>query len=342
MDFDLENPLTSLKEHQSDTIPDLFTSESDHMPSRNFFKCLKTSDFYSSFRQESISLIFQAQYSCNYEPILAYLAINYMDRFISRQEIPEGKPWVQRLLVISCLSLAAKMKNTHFSLSNLQMEESFNFDMQTINRMELLILDALDWRMRSITPFSFVHFFISSFELKDPPLTQALKDRATQIIFQAHNETKLLEFKPSIIAASALLVSSHELFPLQFPSFRRSISSCEYVNRDQLLKCSNELQKMVEMEWHESIMDTVSSSRTPLSVLDRHCIKSESETTNISATALLQKKEIKRRAKRLAVAASDNMVQLNFTDSSRADNSVSRGSLQLVNFSSAITEPTEG
>lgn len=99
---------------------------------------------------------------------------------------------------------------------------------------------------------------------------------------------------------------------------------------------------MVEMEWHESIMDTVSSSRTPLSVLDRHCIKSESETTNISATALLQKKEIKRRAKRLAVAASDNMVQLNFTDSSRADNSVSRGSLQLVNFSSAITEPTEG
>lgn len=69
----------------------------------------------------------------------------------------------------------------------LQMEESFNFDMQTINRMELLILDALDWRMRSITPFSFVHFFISSFELKDPPLTQALKDRATQIIFQAHN-----------------------------------------------------------------------------------------------------------------------------------------------------------
>lgn len=70
-----------------------------------------------------------------------------------------------------------------------QAEEGFIFDAQTINRMEFLILDTLDWRMRSITPFAFVHFFVSSFELKDPPLAQALKGRATEIIFKAHNGT---------------------------------------------------------------------------------------------------------------------------------------------------------
>jgi cyclin D6 len=53
--------------------------------------------------------------------------------------------------------------------------------------MELLILDTLDWRMRSITPFSFVRFFISLSQLKDPALTQTLKDRATEIIFKAQN-----------------------------------------------------------------------------------------------------------------------------------------------------------
>ncbi|KDP20866.1 hypothetical protein JCGZ_21337 [Jatropha curcas] len=189
------------------------------------------------------------------------------------------------------------MRNTHFSLSNLQGEDSFIFDMQTISRMEILILDALNWRMRSVTPFSFVHFFISLFHLKDPPLTQALKDRATQIIFQAHNEMKLLKFKPSIIAASALLVASHELFPLQFPSYKCSISSCECVNREKLEKCFNAVQEMVEMEWSESILDTVSSTRTPLSVLDRHCTKSSSasETTSISASALPEKRDTKRR-----------------------------------------------
>ncbi|EEF37725.1 cyclin d, putative [Ricinus communis] len=295
MEFDLENPLTSSNEHQSDTIPDLFASESDHMPSRDFLKCLKTCDFYSSFRQEAISLILQAQYTCNFEPFFAYLAINYMDRCVSRQEIPQGKPWLLRLLAISCLSLAAKMKDTHFPLSNLQREESFNFDMQTVSRMELLILGALNWRMRSITPFSFLHFFISLFELKDPPLTQALKDRATEIIFKAHHEIKLLEFRPSVIAASALLVASHELFPLQYPSFKCSIFSCECVNKENLLRCLNALQQMVEMVWYESMLDTVSSTRTPLSILDRHCTKSESETTSITtATALTDKKEIKR------------------------------------------------
>lgn len=44
-------------------------------------------------------------------------------------------------------------------------------------------------------------------------------------------EIKLLEFKPSIIAASALLMASHELFPLQFPSFETSILCCRHVNK---------------------------------------------------------------------------------------------------------------
>jgi cyclin D6 len=70
-------------------------------------------------------------------------------------------------------------------------EAGFIFDTQTINRMELLILDALNWRMRSITPFSFVHFFISILELKDPSSSQPLKDRATEIIFKAQNGNSL-------------------------------------------------------------------------------------------------------------------------------------------------------
>jgi len=34
--------------------------------------------------------------------------------------LKQGKPWILRLLVISCLSLAAKMKNAHFSVSDFQ------------------------------------------------------------------------------------------------------------------------------------------------------------------------------------------------------------------------------
>lgn len=61
MDFDLENPFTSLEEQQSDKISHLFASESDHMPSSSFIECLKFTDFYVSFRQEAVSLILQVK-----------------------------------------------------------------------------------------------------------------------------------------------------------------------------------------------------------------------------------------------------------------------------------------
>lgn len=44
-------------------------------------------------------------------------------------------------------------------------------------------------------------------------------------------EIKLLEFKPSVIAASALISAAHELFPIQSPSFRSAIASSHFVNK---------------------------------------------------------------------------------------------------------------
>lgn len=41
---------------------------------------------------------------------------------------------------------------------------------------------------------------------------------------------KVLEFKPSVVAASALLSAAFEFFPVQFPAFRSALASCEFVN----------------------------------------------------------------------------------------------------------------
>ncbi|KAL6198042.1 hypothetical protein ACLB2K_027834 [Fragaria x ananassa] len=279
--------LFDLEEHNPDSIPDFFASEADHMPSQTFLTSSIHSDFYRSFRLEAISLFLQAQYSCKLDPFTSYIALNYLDRFISKHNIPQGKPWVTRLVELACLSLAAKMKNTSFSLSDFQSrEEGFMFGAQTINRMELLILDTLNWRMRSITPFSFLHFFVTLVDINERPLIQALKRRASDIIFNAHNETKFVEFKPSIIAASAVLAASHELLPLQFPSLKVSISSCQYVNKESLFKCLNLMQEMVASEGYDSVLDTLScTTRTPISVLDhRHFSSSESEVNSTAAT----------------------------------------------------------
>ncbi|XP_026422872.1 putative cyclin-D6-1 [Papaver somniferum] len=294
MEYELENPLTGFEEHQSDTIPSLFSSESDHM---TYISTSKSSDLDVSVRRQAIPMIFQ--FSCNSDPFVPYLAVNYLDRFISRQELPHGKPWMIKLLCISCLSLAAKMKQNDFSLTDdIQRKEGFIFDTETIQRMELLILGALKWRMRSITPFSFIYFFISLLKLKDPQLRQALKNRATQIIFTSQHEIKLLEFKPSIIAASALISASHELFPLQFPSFRTAISSCIYVNKEKLLDCWNVMNSTV-MNSYESVFDMIislSTNNTPVNVLDLHFSTTTSQSEKAAtATVMITERDIKRR-----------------------------------------------
>ncbi|XP_050384066.1 putative cyclin-D6-1 [Argentina anserina] len=294
MEYDLENPLTISHEIHSDSVTSLFSIESDHIPSENYFQTLQAGDCDISIRREAIASI--SQLCCNSDNFLSYLAVNYLDRFLSFQGKLQPKPWITKLLAVSCVSLAAKMKKTDFSVLDFQGDGGIIFDTRTIERMEFLILGALKWRMRSITPFSFILFFISLFKLDDPPLRLALKDRATQIILKAQNDVKLLVFKPSIIAASALLSASHELFPMQCPCFKKALSNCSYVNKVNLLQCYYCMQDRVVDEY-DSVLEMVSSSVTPANVLD-HTFSSSADTgttTVTSITTLKLERDIKRR-----------------------------------------------
>ncbi|XP_030546363.1 putative cyclin-D6-1 [Rhodamnia argentea] len=305
MEFDLENPLTLC----SETLASLFLAEPDHMPGEKYVNGLRDggSAVAVAVRREIVSSI--SRLSSNLDPLSSYLAVNYLDRFLSCQSLPHLSPWVLRLLAVCCVSLAAKMRNTDVSLADFQGDGGFVHDSRTIQRMEFLILGALKWRMRSVTPFSFVAFFTSLFKRKDPPLRQALNARATEIIFKSQNDIELMDFRPSVIAASALLSASHELFPLQFSCFRTAIINCSYVNKDELLDCYSAMQD-VATEGYESVLDIISRSDTPINVLDQSFSNSEDgdekatgggsgggaiSTSTITRTSLRSERRLKRR-----------------------------------------------
>ncbi|KAL0444185.1 UNVERIFIED_CONTAM: putative cyclin-D6-1 [Sesamum latifolium] len=249
MEFDLENPLPP----SMDKFPSLFHIEDEHMPSKTYLQALNSADSNLSIRREIVSSILR--FSRGFDPFTSYLATNYLDRFLSTHSIPDA--------------------------------DGFMIDFLTIERMEMLILGALKWRMRSVNPFSFFNYFVSFFKFKDDSSIQALKNRAFAIILKAQNDVKLLEFKPSVISASALLVAAHDLFPVQLPSFRDAICSCSYVNKANLVQCYDLMQE-VAMERYGSILGMASSSCTPANVLDLHCFStwiSSSQTNQMSETA---------------------------------------------------------
>lgn len=67
------------------------------------------------------------------------------------------------------------------------------FDAQMIERMENVILGALKWRMRSVTPFSFFAFLLSLFDLKEDCLVlkHSLKSQATDLTFNLQHGKKI-------------------------------------------------------------------------------------------------------------------------------------------------------
>ncbi|XP_052164473.1 cyclin-D1-2 isoform X2 [Oryza glaberrima] len=110
-------------------------------------------------RADSVAWILKVRELYGMLPVTAYLAVSYMDRFLSLHRLP-GNGWAMQLLAVTCLSLAAKMEETLVpSILDLQIDTRYIFEPRTIFRMELLVLDALDWRLRSITPFTFMYLF---------------------------------------------------------------------------------------------------------------------------------------------------------------------------------------
>lgn len=79
------------------------------------------------------------------------------------------KLWAIRLLSVACLSLAAKMEELKVPMLSEFPLQDYNFGSKVIQRMELLVLSTLEWRMCSISPFDFLHFFITKLCKESPP-----------------------------------------------------------------------------------------------------------------------------------------------------------------------------
>ncbi|URE36946.1 Cyclin, N-terminal domain [Musa troglodytarum] len=218
MAYSLENPLDYSGDDGKPLVA-LFAAEADH-------DAAISDEPTVSVRRDAVARIRKAaEPPCSVGPSTAYLAVTYLDRFLTKRVTQVKKPWFAVFLSLTCLSLASKMLDHGFSVDEFQATQPFQFMPETIERMQLLVLETLGWRMRSITPFAFLDYFLSSFPSTDPRQVQDLKDRASKTLFQAQTEEILLGFKPSVIAASALHSAAFDLFPAQFPDFESVVSS---------------------------------------------------------------------------------------------------------------------
>ncbi|PWA77501.1 cytochrome b6-f complex iron-sulfur subunit, chloroplastic [Artemisia annua] len=245
MEFDPRNPLQKHNVNDQAAIRKYFELEVDFMVSRDYYQQQK----FIAIRSIAISYI--QKFTRNYvDAFVPYLAMTFVDRFFSRMnDIPviycgEGVERNIKMFVFCCVLIACKMCYSYFSFRQF-LNEHRVAEVKDILAMELRILEGLEWRVRPVTAITFLYFFLplltTKSEQQSPPFTLI-----PQIIVAIQKDIRFTEFRPSTIAASAILVTSyHSLQPKKHSKFRKEIFRLNLVQQIEVEECFSELKEHV-------------------------------------------------------------------------------------------------
>ncbi|CAN4114852.1 unnamed protein product [Withania somnifera] len=214
------------------------------LPKDDYLKRLRSGDLDLNVRREAVNWIWKAHVHYGFGELSFCLSINYLDRFLSLYELPRGKTWTCQLLAVACLSLAVKMEEITVPLIvDLQVgEPKFLFEGKTIQRMELLVLSKLRWRMKAYTPCTFIDYFMRKMNL-DETRSRQLVSRSIQLIISTTKGIDFLEFKPSEIAAAVAMSVSGER-PLAKDADKAMPCFSIQVKKDRVMKCLELIQDL--------------------------------------------------------------------------------------------------
>ncbi|TKY55601.1 Cyclin-D1-1 protein [Spatholobus suberectus] len=229
-------------------------------------------------REEAISWILKVHAYYCFRPETAYLSVNYLDRFLLSHTLTQDKAWPLQLLSVACLALAAKMEETKVPLLlDLQVIDSkFLFKPKTVQRMELLVMASLKWRLRTITPFDFVYLFIAKHSCSASTWGDLsyMVSRVSDVIIRTCLVIDFLEFSPSTIAAAALLwVTNQCLDEKKSNCFHKNIS-IEMVQKCYKLMMQKQIIRRSEFFWPKTLQLL---PRSPTCVLDHAAMQESSD-----------------------------------------------------------------
>ncbi|CAA7395794.1 unnamed protein product [Spirodela intermedia] len=273
----------------------LVLREHHHLPREDYATRLQTGALDLSLRRDAIDWICKVHAHYSFGPLSGYLSVNYLDRFLSLYELPQGKAWMIQLLSVACLSLAAKMEEAEVPLSlDLQVGDAkFVFEARTIQRMELLVLSTLQWRMQAVTPFSFLDYFLRSFNGGKSP-GEASISRSVDLILRTTRGIDFLEFRPSEIAA-AVAISELEAAAEEEVS-GALLSRCVHLDKERVLRCL-ELLRDAAAPGNRPSKDGAAAAaagsgapgsvpQSPIGVLDAACLSYKSDDTTAGSQSI--------------------------------------------------------
>ncbi|KAK8971351.1 Cyclin-D2-2 [Platanthera guangdongensis] len=263
-------------------LNDLLEKETDHLPAADYAERLMNGALDVSSRKDAVDWIQKAHAYYGFGSMSAYLSVNYLDRFVSAHDLPQGKAWMMQLLAVACLSLAIKMEETEVPLSvDLQqiVNAKYVFEAKAIQRMELLVLSKLKWRMKAATPFSFIEYFMHKFNNGTDPKEHEI-NHCVELILSTIRGIYFLEFKPSEVAAASTISALSDTGSVPVEKYLNGVS---IVDKVKVMECYEALQHLRYME-ERYPRPASSMPQSPIGVLDAVCLSCNNSDETISSS----------------------------------------------------------
>ncbi|KAK8626878.1 hypothetical protein V6N13_134508 [Hibiscus sabdariffa] len=212
----------------------LFSKEEDE------FLSVDRRDVHRQARREAVEWMLRVNDRYGFTTLTAVLSVNYLDRFLSRGgfRFQSDKPWLIQLAAVTCLSLAAKVEETHVPLLvDLQVEGTrYVFEAKTIQRMELLVLSTLQWKMHPITPLSFLDHIIRRLGLKNHLHWEFLK-RCEHLLLSVISDSRSVLYLPSVLATATMMNIIDQVQPFNPVDYRNQLLGVLKISKDKVNDC---------------------------------------------------------------------------------------------------------
>ena len=135
------------------------------------------------------------------QPEVFFLAVNYLDRFLSSVNIKKNQ---FQLLASVCILLASKFSQVvPITTDQLIIYSDNSITKDELKNWELFVLEILGWELSTSTAHSFLDHFCNSEDMKQCN-TNVIRRQAETIAALAATEYKFITTKQSIVAAAAL------------------------------------------------------------------------------------------------------------------------------------------
>ncbi|KAF2294669.1 hypothetical protein GH714_014771 [Hevea brasiliensis] len=197
-----------------------------------------TDSCFSISRQEAVQWMLKVNAYYGFSALTAILAVNYLDRFLCSYYYQRDKPWMIQLVAVTCLSLAAKVEETQVPLLlDLQVEDTkYVFEAKTIQRMELLLLSTLKWKMHPVTPLSFLDHIVRRLGLKTHLHWEFLR-RCERLLLTVVSDSRSISYLPSLLATATMMHVIDQVEPLNRMDYQNQLLSVLKVSKEKVNDC---------------------------------------------------------------------------------------------------------